>query len=63
LRLVLLASNKPGLISLNKEFTAVVKKEEGWWIGWVEEVLRCELPGALTGRAVGNLKGYIKGSS
>ncbi len=23
---------------MNREYTAVTKKENGWWIGWIEEV-------------------------
>ena len=23
---------------MNKTYTAVVKQEDGWWLGWVEEV-------------------------
>lgn len=23
---------------MNKEYTAVIKEEDGWWIGWIEEV-------------------------
>ena len=23
---------------MNNEYTAVVKKEDDWWIGWIEEV-------------------------
>jgi len=23
---------------VNKEYTAVIKEEDGWWIGWIEEV-------------------------
>ena len=23
---------------MNKEYTAVLKKENDWWIGWIEEV-------------------------
>lgn len=23
---------------MNKEYTAVIKKENDWWIGWIEEV-------------------------
>lgn len=23
---------------MNREFTAVIKQDQGWWIGWVEEV-------------------------
>ncbi len=23
---------------MNREFTAVIKKEDDWWIGWIEEV-------------------------
>ncbi|MBI4687911.1 MAG: type II toxin-antitoxin system HicB family antitoxin [Nitrospirae bacterium] len=23
---------------MNTEYTAVVKQEDGWWIGWIEEI-------------------------
>lgn len=23
---------------MNREYTAVIKKEDDWWIGWIEEV-------------------------
>ena len=23
---------------MNQEFTAVVKQDDDWWIGWIEEV-------------------------
>ena len=23
---------------MNREFTAVIKQEAGWWIGWIEEI-------------------------
>jgi len=23
---------------MKREFTAVIKQEKGWWIGWIEEV-------------------------
>ncbi|MCS6940406.1 MAG: hypothetical protein NZM94_14095 [Roseiflexus sp.] len=23
---------------MNREYTAVIKRENGWWIGWIEEV-------------------------
>ncbi|GAW86255.1 conserved hypothetical protein [Bathymodiolus platifrons methanotrophic gill symbiont] len=23
---------------MNTEYTAVIKNEEGWWIGWIEEI-------------------------
>ena len=23
---------------MNKQFTAIVKEDAGWWIGWIEEV-------------------------
>ncbi|MBU6303140.1 MAG: type II toxin-antitoxin system HicB family antitoxin [Verrucomicrobia bacterium] len=23
---------------MNTQFTAIIKKEEDWWIGWIEEV-------------------------
>lgn len=24
--------------NMNTEYTAVLKNEEGWWIGWIEEI-------------------------
>lgn len=35
---VCLAFRKPGEESMNNLFTAVTKKDDGWWIGWIEEV-------------------------
>jgi len=26
------------LKSMKKEFTAVIKRDSGWWIGWIEEI-------------------------
>jgi len=23
---------------MNREYTAIIKEENGWWIGWIEEV-------------------------
>ena len=23
---------------MNREFTAIIKKEENWWVGWIEEI-------------------------
>lgn len=23
---------------MNNEYTAVIKKEDNWWVGWIEEV-------------------------
>jgi predicted RNase H-like HicB family nuclease len=23
---------------MKKEFTAVIKRDSGWWIGWIEEI-------------------------
>lgn len=31
---------------MNKEYTAIIKQEGGWWIGWIEEVpgVNCQEP-------------------
>lgn len=34
----LAAERSIGGHSMNKEYTAVIKKENDWWIGWIEEV-------------------------
>ena len=23
---------------MNQEYTAVVKEDDGWWVGWIEEI-------------------------
>jgi len=39
-------------------YTAVVKQEGDWWIGWIEEVPGGELPGTHTRGAVGKPEDY-----
>ena len=29
---------KDFVISMKNQFTAIIQKEEDWWIGWIEEV-------------------------
>ena len=47
---------------MNTEYTAVVKQDGDWWIGWVEEVPRRELPGENLRRAYRELEGRPAGS-
>ena len=32
--------------TMHSEYTAVIKQEDGWWIGWIEEVpgVNCQEP-------------------
>ena len=45
------------------EYTAVVKKEGDWWIGWIEEIPGGKLPGIHTPGTVGDLAGDASRSS
>jgi predicted RNase H-like HicB family nuclease len=26
------------MIAMNQKYTALVKEDQGWWIGWIEEI-------------------------
>ena len=38
--------NRSKLQNMNTNYTAVVKQDSGWWIGWIEEVpgVNCQEP-------------------
>lgn len=31
---------------MNKEYTAIIKQDKGWWIGWIKEIpgVNCQEP-------------------
>jgi hypothetical protein len=31
-------TGKSNLRNMNRQFTAVIKEDDGWWIGWVAEI-------------------------
>jgi predicted RNase H-like HicB family nuclease len=45
---------------MKREFTAVIKKDEGWWIGWVEEIPGVNSQGKTKAELLRNLKSAIK---
>jgi predicted RNase H-like HicB family nuclease len=45
---------------MKREFTAIIKQDEGWWIGWVEEVPGVNSQGKTKAELLRNLRSAIK---
>jgi len=45
---------------MKREFRAVIKQDEGWWIGWVEEIPGVNSQGKTKAELLKNLKSAIK---
>jgi predicted RNase H-like HicB family nuclease len=45
---------------MKRNFTAVVKKDEGWWIGWIEEVPGVNSQGKTRAELLKNLRSALK---
>ena len=45
---------------MKREFTAVIKQDAGWWIGWVEEIAGVNSQGKTKVELLKNLKSAIK---
>ena len=45
---------------MKREFTAIIKQDEGWWIGWVEEIPGVNSQGKTKGELLKNLKSALK---
>lgn len=45
---------------MKREFTAVIKQDEGWWIGWVEEIPGVNSQGKTKVELLKNLKSAVK---
>jgi predicted RNase H-like HicB family nuclease len=45
---------------MKREFTAVIKQDEGWWIGWVEEIPGANSQGKTKAELLKNLRSAIK---
>jgi predicted RNase H-like HicB family nuclease len=50
----------PLLELMKREFTAIIKQDEGWWIGWVEEVPGVNSQGKTKAELLRNLRSAIK---
>jgi predicted RNase H-like HicB family nuclease len=45
---------------MKNRFTAVIKKDEGWWIGWVAEIPGVNSQGKTRAELVKNLRSALK---
>jgi predicted RNase H-like HicB family nuclease len=44
---------------MKKEFTAVIKKDSGWWIGWIEEIQGVNSQGKTKPELMKNLRSAL----
>jgi predicted RNase H-like HicB family nuclease len=45
---------------MKQQFTAVVKQDAGWWIGWVEEIPGVNSQGKTRRELLKNLRSALK---
>ena len=45
---------------MKRNFTAVVKQDEGWWIGWIEEIPGVNSQGKTRAELLKNLRSALK---
>ena len=45
---------------MKNKFTAVIKQDEGWWIGWVAEIPGVNSQGKTRAELVKNLRSALK---
>ncbi len=45
---------------MKNKFTAVIKKDEGWWIGWVREIPGVNSQGKTRAELLKNLRSALK---
>ena len=45
---------------MKSKFTAVIKKDEGWWIGWVQEIPGVNSQGKTRAELLKNLRSALK---
>ena len=50
------------LESMKQEFTAILKKDSGWWIGWIEEIPGVNSQGKTKTELVKNLRSALSES-
>ena len=44
---------------MKREFTAVVKQDDGWWIGWIEEIPGVNSQGKTRKELLANLRSAL----
>ena len=47
------------LKAMKQKFTAVIKKDSGWWIGWIEEIPGVNSQGKTKTELVKNLRSAL----
>jgi len=47
-------------VIVKRSFTAVVKQDEGWWIGWIEEIPGVNSQGKTRAELLKNLRSALK---
>ena len=47
------------LKTMKQKFTAVIKKDSGWWIGWIEEIPGVNSQGKTRAELVKNLRSAL----
>lgn len=47
------------LRTMKQKFTAVIKKDSGWWIGWVEEIPGVNSQGKTRAELLKNLRSAL----
>jgi predicted RNase H-like HicB family nuclease len=45
---------------MNRNYTAVIKQDEGWWIGWIEEVTGVNSQGKTREELLANLRSALR---
>jgi predicted RNase H-like HicB family nuclease len=45
---------------MKRSFNAVIKQDEGWWIGWVEEIPGVNCQGKTRAELLKNLRSALK---
>jgi predicted RNase H-like HicB family nuclease len=45
---------------MKRNFTAIVKQDEGWWIGWIEEIPGVNSQGKTRPELLKNLRSALK---
>jgi predicted RNase H-like HicB family nuclease len=45
---------------MKQRYTAVIKKDNGWWIGWIEEIPGVNTQGKTRAELVANLRSALK---
>ena len=50
------------LESMKQEFTAIIKKDSGWWIGWIKEIPGVNSQGKTKTELVKNLRSALSES-